>query len=261
MRLALGAGRGRLVAQTLTEGLVLALAGGVAGVLVAWRAAPALAALMPQATPHSRARPRRPQRAGCWRSRWRHRWLSALRLQRGGVPRLDAGARARRADRPAPHDDDAAARDARPRRLVAAEIALAVVLLIGAGLTLRSFAKLIAVDPGFTADGVLTVQLGLPAGRYAERRRASAAYQRLFAALDGAAGGRDGRRRRGHAAHRQQLDGAARAARAAAGAPGSGRRKSGWQARLGRLLPRAADPAARRPAVRRARHAATRRRW
>ncbi len=68
--------------------------------------------------------------------------------------------------------------------LVAAEIALAVVLLIGAGLTLRSFAKLIAVDPGFTADGVITVQLGLPAGRYREQPARSAAYQRIFAALD-----------------------------------------------------------------------------
>ena len=67
---------------------------------------------------------------------------------------------------------------------MAAEIALAVVLLIGAGLTLRSFAKLIAVDPGFTADGVITVQLGLPAGRYREQPARSAAYQRIFAALD-----------------------------------------------------------------------------
>ena len=48
IRLALGAGRGTLVAQMLLEGLVLAAAGGVTGVLLAWKAAPALAAIVPQ---------------------------------------------------------------------------------------------------------------------------------------------------------------------------------------------------------------------
>jgi putative ABC transport system permease protein len=67
--------------------------------------------------------------------------------------------------------------------LVAGEIALAVVLLIGAGLTLRSFASLIAVDPGFTADGVMTVQFGLPAGRYTSQPARTAAYQQMFEAL------------------------------------------------------------------------------
>jgi putative ABC transport system permease protein len=68
--------------------------------------------------------------------------------------------------------------------LAAAEMALAVVLLIAAGLTLRSFAKLVTIDPGFAADGVLTVQLGLPAGRYAEPPARADAYRRLFAALE-----------------------------------------------------------------------------
>lgn len=57
-------------------------------------------------------------------------------------------------------------------------------LLIGAGLTLRSFAKLIAVDPGFSVDGVVTLQAALAPGRYTDQPARSAAYQRLFAALD-----------------------------------------------------------------------------
>jgi predicted permease len=50
--------------------------------------------------------------------------------------------------------------------LVAAEMALAVLLVIGAGLTIRSFANLRAVDPGFSARNALTLQLSLPAARY-----------------------------------------------------------------------------------------------
>ena len=80
------------------------------------------------------------------------------------------GPDARGAERPAVRERrgtmSARARRRAASALVAAEIALAVVLLIGAGLTLRSFADCIAVDPGFTAAGVLTLELALPAGRY-----------------------------------------------------------------------------------------------
>jgi predicted permease len=65
--------------------------------------------------------------------------------------------------------------------LVAAEIALAVVLLAGAGLTLRSFSNLLAVDTGFTPAGVLTVQFALPAGRYDDDQARRAFYARAFA--------------------------------------------------------------------------------
>jgi predicted permease len=65
--------------------------------------------------------------------------------------------------------------------LVAEEIALAVVLLAGAGLTLRSFSNLLAVDTGFTPAGVLTVQFALPAGRYDDDQARRAFYARAFA--------------------------------------------------------------------------------
>ncbi len=182
MRLALGAGRGRVVAQLLTEAMVLSLAGGIAGVLVAWRAAPALASLIPQATPIPGL-----DRVGL------NLWVLLFSLGASigsalifsavaciGLTREGAGgalAGQRRVTM------SAGARRA-ASSLVAAEIALAVVLLVGAGLTLRSFAALIAVDPGFSPDRVLTVQIGLPAGRYAEQPARSAAYQRIFASLD-----------------------------------------------------------------------------
>ncbi len=75
-------------------------------------------------------------------------------------------------------------RGARPRALVAVEIALAVVLLIGAGLTLRTFGNLVAVDPGFRTAGVLAVNIGLPPGRYADAAARQSFYAGAFAALE-----------------------------------------------------------------------------
>ena len=181
IRLALGASRWRLVTQLLTEGLVLALAGGAAGVAIAWRAAP----LLVTAVPNGPAIPGLEQiginprvvlfalgaavisalifsAIGC---------IGLFRVNRSGV----AGERRRTMTPEAKRAASA---------LVAAEIALAVVLLTGAGLTLRSFTRLLAVDPGFTAAGVLTVQFALPDGRYEKDDVRRAFYAQAFERIE-----------------------------------------------------------------------------
>jgi hypothetical protein len=78
--------------------------------------------------------------------------------------------------------------------LVAAELALALSVLVGAGLLVRSFARVIAVDPGFRVDHRLTLRVSLPLARYRDVRQRAAFYAQLFdrlSALPGvrAAGG------------------------------------------------------------------------
>ena len=68
------------------------------------------------------------------------------------------------------------------RALIVAEVALALVLLVGAGLFVRSFARLVRVDPGFRADGVTSFQISLPRTGYEEPAR----QQQFFAQLGGA---------------------------------------------------------------------------
>ena len=149
---------------------------------MAWRAAPALAALIPQATTIPGL-----DRVGL------NLWvlLFSLAASMGSALIFSAVAcigLTREGARGALSGQRRVTMSAGARRaassLVAAEIALAVVLLVGAGLTLRSFAALIAVDPGFSPDRVLTMQIGLPAGRYGEQPARSAAYQRIFSSLD-----------------------------------------------------------------------------
>jgi putative ABC transport system permease protein len=67
--------------------------------------------------------------------------------------------------------------------LVAAEMAIAVVLLIGAGLILRSFAALLSVNPGFSGDQVLTMQVSIPMERYQAVEAREAFWGRAFEAL------------------------------------------------------------------------------
>ena len=179
IRLALGAGRARLAAQMLIEGLVLAAAGGLAGVLLAWRAAPALAGLVPQ----SRAIPGLADvslnpsvlafavtasiAAALLFSGLAAFGLTGTTAAVASTRRMTMSAATRRA----------------ATAIVAAEVAIAALLLIGAGLTLRSVATLMATDPGFSPRNVLNLQLGLPPGRYTDQRARRDAFERLFAAV------------------------------------------------------------------------------
>ena len=123
--------------------------------------------------------------------------------------------------------------------LVVCEVALAIVLLVGAGLILRSFARLLAVDPGFRTDHVLTMDVALPADRYGNPGARQAFYDRALPALGQLPGIAARRRGSRHAAYRQQLDGAVRA-RGPTGAAGRTPARRRMAARVGRLLPRAA---------------------
>jgi predicted permease len=179
VRFALGASRTRLVGLVLLEGFCLALAGGAAAVLVASRAAPVLATLVPNASLVPGL-----EQVGvdvgvllfalgtCVIATLISGGVACL-----GLMRRDPGAVRERQATLAPGAQAAAS------SLVVVQVALAVVLLAGAGLTLRSFMNLLAVDPGFTPAGVVSVQLTLPEGRYDEDERRRAFYVRAFEAI------------------------------------------------------------------------------
>jgi predicted permease len=179
LRLALGAGRGQLGMQLVTEGLVLAVAGGLAGVALAWWSAPALAALVPQSTVI-------PGLADVGLNipvllfSLVAALLSAAVFSAVAMVGIASPAAATVATRRMTMS--AGARRA-ASGLVAAQMALAVVLLLGAGLALRSFGNLIAIDPGFHPERVVSVQIGLPAGRYPDANARRAVFDRTFAAL------------------------------------------------------------------------------
>src|SRR4030095_2946495 len=71
---------------------------------------------------------------------------------------------------------------------VAGEVALAGIVVGGAGLPLRSFANLIAVDPGFRMQNILTVEMALPAARYSSREAQADAYAPGVRAVEAAPG-------------------------------------------------------------------------
>jgi putative ABC transport system permease protein len=182
VRTALGAGWTRLASQILTEGMVLAIAGGAVGVFIAWQAAPALASLVPETT----------QVPGLKMVGLNLPVIafsvmvsivSALLFSAVSCISLASGDQRSALTSTRGTSMSGAARRA-ASMLVAGEVALAGILLVGAGLTLRSFANLIAVDPGFRMQNILTVEMALPAARYPSREAQADVYARAIRAIE-----------------------------------------------------------------------------
>ena len=175
VRSALGAGRGRLVRQFLAEGVLLALGGGGLGLALAWAGVPALLALSPASLPRHENIAVDPVVAGV---------TLALALATGLVfglaPALQAtGVHAGVVLREGGGRGGTRARGWVRRGLVAVEVALAVVLVAGAGLLLRSFWHLQQIEVGFRPDHVLALDLALPESRYTDTASVVGFYRTL----------------------------------------------------------------------------------
>ena len=162
VRAALGASRGRLIRQLLTESTLLALAGGLAGMLLALGGVPALLALAPEGT--------LPRAEQVGPDAWVLGFTFGLSLLTGIAFGLAPAFQATRRELRESLSESARTVTGRNERLrsalVVSEIALTLVLLTGAGLLLKSFLRIQSVDPGFRPENVLTVTVDLPDSRY-----------------------------------------------------------------------------------------------
>ena len=176
VRAAIGASRGRIVRQLLTETALLALVGGVAGVLLGRLGLRAIVSLLPETMP-----------------RWINFQLDlrfaafcvlltgASALIFGLFPALQAS----RAEASTLHVSARRATFSRAQRgtlnvLVVSEIGLALALLIASGLLVRAFHKVTHIDPGFRVDNVLAFEVDLPEEKYSKPEQCVALYQRLL---------------------------------------------------------------------------------
>jgi len=177
IRTALGAGPSRLIRQLLTESVVLALLGAAGGLLLAAWGTGLLVQALPAGTPR----------------------LDQVRLDgmvlvftlvvatlTGIVFGLAPALRAARPDLVSELTEAARGSGGRQRRrlggaLIVSEIAVALVLLVSAGLLLRSFAAVTRVDPGFDTEHVTAVRIALPGGRYGSPAQVVLFYQPLIA--------------------------------------------------------------------------------
>ncbi len=176
VRAALGAGRERLTRQLLTESLVLSLAGGAAGVAFAYFATPLLARLVPTTLPVPDATVLDP------RVLLAAATVTILTGVAFGV--LPAWRISRSAQAESLREGARGAVGGRERLravLVTAQIAASIVLLVSTGLLVRALVRVQGTDPGFKAQGVLSLRTALPIERYETTASRAQFYERVVA--------------------------------------------------------------------------------
>jgi putative ABC transport system permease protein len=176
IRKALGAGRARLIQQLLTESLVLAAIGGALGLLLAYTAVQGLVWIAPENIPlldqvQIDGRVMAFNVAVCI--------LAALLF--GFAPAFRASGSAELNDR----GQTGGIQRRRTRGLlVASEVAMAVMLVIGAGLLVKSLLKLQQVSPGFNPEGALSFNVLLPTARYPKDDQALKAFEDIQRSIE-----------------------------------------------------------------------------
>ena len=179
VRLALGAGRGRLVRQAFTESFVIAALGGAAGLAVGWVGTRLLSAMQPEGMlPVGNIGINTGVLLftlgivlasgllfGIGPAVWTRRRVPADVLKEGG--RGASGSRLRRWS----------------HGLAVAELAIAVMLMAGAGLLVRSWWRVQDIEPGLEANGVLSVAVNLPPGRFDSQEKRDGFYDETLASL------------------------------------------------------------------------------
>ena len=179
IRTALGAGRWRIIRQLLAESTLLALAGGAAGLVLASWSSRALASLLPLDVPRAE---------GIGIDAGVLLVTMLVSLTAGVLFGLAPAVEASRGElvtslKEARREGTGGSRRRLRDLLVAAEVALALVLLAGAGLAVRSFDRLTSVDTGFDLRGTLAFELALPSARYADLDAVVGFYRDYIQAL------------------------------------------------------------------------------
>jgi putative ABC transport system permease protein len=177
IRIALGAARSRIVRQLLTESILLSTAGGVLGLLLAGWGSQVLVQMSSGSLPIPRE---------ISMDRWALGFTLLLSFAAGIVAgiapafQLSAAETSETLKQGTGRNGGSSASQRTRKALVIAEVILSLILLIGAGLMIRSFWKLQQVNPGFDTSNTLVMGVGLPATKYTDPQQQAVFFDRVL---------------------------------------------------------------------------------